>query len=315
MKQDIDQLFYSKILLFGEYSLIVGSMALSIPFHHFSGRLIRRPEWQIAESGKRSNFQLDKFAGYLENILQKNESNYSLDLLEFKEDISKGLVFQSNIPEGYGLGSSGALVAAIYSAYGRPGLTDFTDLKNLPDFKNFLAKMESYFHGKSSGLDPLISLLNKPLLLDESGEITIAGLPEWQGHRTGTLFLVDSGSKGETRPLVDRFLEDSKDPEFMNAFQSDYIPVVNRCINAYCSDNIEKLFAYHILLSEYQFRLFHQMIPQSIRKIWQQGLKTEKYSLKLCGSGGGGMILGLTKDFKQVKAEIKNLLLTEVHPV
>ena len=31
--------FYSKIMLFGEYSIICGSMALTIPYSHFKGSL------------------------------------------------------------------------------------------------------------------------------------------------------------------------------------------------------------------------------------------------------------------------------------
>lgn len=315
MKQDPDRLFYSKILLFGEYSLIVGSMALSIPFHHYSGRFIRKPDWQIAEGGKQSNFQLDKFATYLEKMLRERKGNYSLDLEKFREEISKGLIFQSNIPQEYGLGSSGALVAAVYSAYGKPEMTDFSEQYKLSGFRDFLARMESFFHGKSSGLDPLISFLNKPLQINESGKVAIANLPDWQEEEAGALFLVDSGRSGETQPLVDRFMENCKNENFMREIQSIYIPVVNACINAYRNNNIDNLHTNIILLSEYQLKNFNPMIPPSIKQIWQEGLKSGKFTLKLCGSGGGGMVLGLTKDFDSVRKELKNRNLTLVHSI
>jgi mevalonate kinase len=36
------------------------------------------------------------------------------DLAELKNDVETGMYFDSSIPQGYGVGSSGALVAAIY---------------------------------------------------------------------------------------------------------------------------------------------------------------------------------------------------------
>jgi mevalonate kinase len=35
-------------------------------------------------------------------------------LAELKNDVETGMYFDSSIPQGYGVGSSGALVAAIY---------------------------------------------------------------------------------------------------------------------------------------------------------------------------------------------------------
>jgi mevalonate kinase len=39
------------------------------------------------------------------------------------------------------------------------------------------------------------------------------------------------------------------------------------------------------------------MIPENIFNAWKRGLDTNAYYLKLCGSGGGGYILGFTKDY------------------
>src|SRR5690242_20746449 len=40
-----------------------------------------------------------------------------LDLAALENDLNKGLYFDSSIPQGFGVGSSGALVAAIYDQY------------------------------------------------------------------------------------------------------------------------------------------------------------------------------------------------------
>ena len=47
------------------------------------------------------------------------------------------------------------------------------------------------------------------------------------------------------------------------------------------------------------------MIPKLYHKIWEQGVNTGDYVLKLCGAGGGGVILGFTRDFKQAKKHFK----------
>jgi mevalonate kinase len=43
------------------------------------------------------------------------------------------------------------------------------------------------------------------------------------------------------------------------------------------------------------------MIPKGFENLWKQGHTEDLFSLKLCGSGGGGMILGFTKDFQAAK--------------
>jgi mevalonate kinase len=40
---------------------------------------------------------------------------------------------------------------------------------------------------------------------------------------------------------------------------------------------------------------FKPMIPEQFHAIWQKGIDTNDYYLKLCGSGGGGYILGFTR--------------------
>ena len=73
-----------------------------------------------------------------------------------------GLYFDSSIPQGYGVGSSGALVAAIYDKYASDKITVLENLTRdkLLKLKSIFSMMESFFHGKSSGLDPLNSYLS-----------------------------------------------------------------------------------------------------------------------------------------------------------
>jgi mevalonate kinase len=38
---------------------------------------------------------------------------------------------------------------------------------------------------------------------------------------------------------------------------------------------------------------------------WEKGLKSKKYFLKLCGSGGGGYLLGFANDFEYFNNQVK----------
>ena len=53
------------------------------------------------------------------------------------------------------------------------------------------------------------------------------------------------------------------------------------------------------------------MIPSDFIEIWKKGIETNAYFLKLCGSGGGGYILGFTQDFNKT-AKILNRYKLEV---
>ena len=50
---------------------------------------------------------------------------------------------------------------------------------------------------------------------------------------------------------------------------------------------------------------FKPMIPKEYRELWRKGIETNTYYLKLCGSGGGGYILGFTKNFEKTKKMLK----------
>ena len=103
-------LFFAKILLFGEYGIIKDSKGLSIPYNFFNGAL-KFSKGETKDS-KKSNKILLKFHKYLSKI-----HDLDLDLSKFEKDLQQGIYFDSSIPQGYGVGSSGAIVAAVYDKY------------------------------------------------------------------------------------------------------------------------------------------------------------------------------------------------------
>ena len=58
---------------------------------------------------------------------------------------------------------------------------------------------------------------------------------------------------------------------------------------------------------------FKPMIPSAFHKVWEQGIQTNDYYLKLCGSGGGGYILGFTEDYEKAKESLKDYKLELVY--
>ncbi|MFN4199549.1 MAG: mevalonate kinase, partial [Flavobacterium sp.] len=119
-------LFYSKILLFGEYGIIKDSKGLSIPYNFYNGAL--KIDEQLTEMAQKSNQSLRNFYYYLQRLQQEQPELVSFDNDRLKQDIDVGMYFDSSIPQGYGVGSSGALVAAIYDKY---ALNKITVLENL----------------------------------------------------------------------------------------------------------------------------------------------------------------------------------------
>ena len=150
-----NEVFYGKILLFGEYGVIFNSMALTIPYTHFKGELsfISKYKYTDFEWAQESNQALKEYALHLVELKKNQGTPCLLDLGKLQRDIEKGMYFESPIPQGYGIGSSGALVAAIYSKYAEEKIKSDRRLssKSVLRLKEIFSKMEAYYHGKSSG--------------------------------------------------------------------------------------------------------------------------------------------------------------------
>ncbi len=298
-------LFYSKILLFGEYGIIKDSKGLSIPYNFFKGAL--KTDNGLAEEAQKSNRKLKDFAGYLEQLHQNEPELVSFDLERFNADIDQGMYFDSSIPQGYGIGSSGALVAAIYDKYANKRITVLENLTRdkLLTLKKIFGRMESYFHGKSSGLDPLNSYLSLPILINSQDNIESTSIPSQNREGKGAVFLLDSGSTGETAPMVQIFMEKMKNEGFRNVIKDEFIKHTDACVEDFISGNVKSLFSNLKQLSHVVLDHFKPMIPKEFHKLWKLGIETNDYYLKLCGSGGGGYILGFTQNLEQAKKTLQ----------
>ena len=263
----------SKILLFGEYLILDQAQALAIPFSQLSGA------WQKSKHVS-SDYKADLIR--LLDFLEHKGMHAFLDLAAFRTELDQGLSFDSNIPLGYGAGSSGALIAAVYDAFLKPN----GQVKELELIRERLASMESFFHGKSSGLDPLVSFLKKPVWVDEVGKIHDCTIPKQDVH----IYLLDSGISRSTAPLVEIYKRKKADQAFNQLLHSQLIPHSNALVQGVLK-NTSDFWSTLVEYSRLQYETFEEMVLPSFKSSWLEGLQTEEYVMKLCGAGGGGFYL------------------------
>jgi len=299
-----DGIFYAKILLFGEYSIMCDSMALTVPYTHFRGELsfINEDKYTDLKFAEDSNKSLAEFLAYLERKKLHNELFANLDLERLKLDIEQGMYFESSIPQGFGVGSSGALVAAIYEKYATDRIkqNDHLTRDEFNKLKTIFAQMESFFHGVSSGMDPLNSYVRNPLLIKPDHHIESVGIPR-EFSKDGGIFLINTGKPGKTGPLVSLFFDQCKQENFKKLIIEEMIPFTNSSIEAIVKGDFKTFFKNLKSLSKFLFMHLKPMIPVAFLDIWQTGIDTGTYYLKLCGSGGGGFLLGFAEDLNKAQ--------------
>ncbi len=295
----------AKLLLFGEHTVNLGSKALAMPLNYFSG------EWLFGDGAEEENLAdlqelLPDFADYISQLQKgKKKEERIIDHLEFKQEVSEGLFFFSDIPIGYGVGSSGALVAAVLDRFGLKHKDDFT----LPELRTQLAEMEAFFHGKSSGTDPLVCFTNKALLLAQE-KIEVVKL---HMHGAFTMFLIDTKIQRQATPFIEYFMNQSKDSGFRKLIDDVLIPYTDWAIYSMVNKKWKDIESAFYEISNFQFRHLPGLIPEGFQELWEDGLNSNYFKIKLCGAGGGGFLLGFTEDFPRFEKSYPDLRIIPVN--
>lgn len=271
MKKNDFSFFPSKLLLFGEYTVIHGGEALAIPIQNFKGRL------KMLDTFDEHNIApFIQYLGALPNITLDQDLIEALDL--------DRLIFESDIPTGYGVGSSGALTAAVYDAF-------VLDKQKDPQLlREDLATMEGFFHGTSSGSDPLISYLKKNILF-KKGSYDILGSEENIRESIRHFYLVDTLQSRKTEPLVALFNQKLEFSNFEKVCMEPLLQYNKEAITGFLDYNIPYLSNAISEISLLQYRFFEEMIPMPFMEVWENLLDEEGMTMKLCGAGGGGFLL------------------------
>jgi mevalonate kinase len=258
----------AKLILFGEYTVLFGGDVLAIPLEKYSC------EWQEG-----SSFEHEALGNHIAKVVD-NYPFLHFDIYHWTEFIGNHYLY-STIPLGYGLGSSGAVTAAIFEHFF--SIKDFQN--DLFLLKTFLGELESYFHGKSSGVDPLVSLLKTPILIKEN-HVEMVVLNEEYNQEFD---LYDSGiarnNKGIIAKVVSQYQEDVA---YRNKL--DQLCELNNAVIAkYIMGDFLESRAIVQEISAIQLELFDEdLIPSAIRKIWESSMQNKEGFFKLCGGGGGG---------------------------
>lgn len=265
----------AKILLLGEYTVLNGSRALAIPAAQWSGKL-------DVVAGSR-----DPHLAALADYLDKQEVFTGQQRSAFREAIEEGLRFSSDIPQGYGVGSSGALCAAIFDHFFRDNKKD----DEIAVLRAALATVEGFFHGTSSGVDPLVSLTHSAILHELGQYHVLRALHMPAGLR---IWLIDSGTPRITGDLVQRYRSWTTDERFVMHCLRPLTQSTDHAIAFFIENETSALFDHLKVISALQYTNFRPMIPSSILPVWKSLLDHPDIAIKLCGAGGGGFFLAFS---------------------
>ncbi|HRP90572.1 MAG TPA: hypothetical protein PKX92_11105 [Edaphocola sp.] len=307
--------FNSKVLLFGEYSILYDSMALVMPLDRFSGELTFDISDEDRPAALRSNEYLKKFCAFVSGHM---DEHFVLEVKRFEQELDNGLFFKSNIPIGYGLGSSGALVAAIFLRYLKKAKDVKDELKQITfdtskKLKASLAQMESHFHGSSSGIDPLSIVLNQPVLIKGKEDISPVQIPEQKEDGKNVIFLVDTCSPRNTANMMAEFKRLCSDADFKRKVDNEMVTFTNNSINSFLNNNTADFYKNLDKLVHFQLDEMKYFIPAPFQKTVANGLDKGSYFLKVCGAGGGGFMLGFTEDWQTTSEQLKDLMIEPIY--
>lgn len=244
----------------------MGGSALAIPYTRYYG------QWDTPHSA-----QYPWWTSFVDYIIALEESYLSRDTLTYIRDYG---YFGCNIPMGYGLGSSGSFAAAVYELACVEPSTDYIMVQSR------LGLIESFFHGRSSGYDPLISLLNQGVC--KSDNTIQVWRPQWpQGLHC---YLVDSGTTRSGKGMIAKFGQlEQRYPARCREIRHLNDRIIREVTRDAC--RIDDVFGMIKQLSALQLRYMDDMIVPELRQLWEQSLQDVNIALKICGAGGGGNYL------------------------
>src|SRR5690606_27019963 len=127
------------------------------------------------------------------------------------------------------------------------------------------------------------------------------------------MFLLDSGMVGETAPMASIFMENPKEHGFRRMLKNQFIKYTDACVENFLKGDVKSLFSNTKKLSKVVLENFKPMIPEHFHELWKRGIETNDYYLKLCGSGGGGYILGFTQDLEKAQNSLSGHKLEVVY--
>lgn len=275
-----------KIILVGEHAVTFGQPAIAMPFS--SGKVTvtieEMPELAV------STMISDVFEG---EIADAPEHLHAL-ISRFEEEnhIESPVMIKidAQLPPSRGLGSSAAVAVAFTRAafdFMNQPLSDETLIEHV-NWAEMIA------HGKPSGIDAQTIVSNKPTWFQEGVFTPLKTL-----NVAGYMVVLDTGIKGNTKEAVSDVHELVKNNQENMAFIERIGRLVHKANQAINTHNFESLAE---IFNECQTYLSTLTVSHpKIDRLLQVAKQAGAVAGKLTGSGRGGSVITLVKDYATAK--------------
>src|SRR5699024_10127281 len=150
-------------------------------------------------------------------------------------------------------------------------LKELTFLK-LKELKKSLGNLESYFHGVSSGLDPLSIILNEPILYRSTQDIATTKLPPPSTEKDNVIFLLDSKYPRTTARMMRLFNNLHSKKAFKEKFNQHVKENNNEAILNFLENDTDSFYHSMYNLSDFQLKYMKDFFPEPLQKEVAAGL-------------------------------------------
>ncbi|MBN2423299.1 mevalonate kinase [Candidatus Woesearchaeota archaeon] len=278
----------SKIILFGEHSVVYGKPAIAIPLKSLF------TEVRI-ENSENIEINSDYELNINEQNNLKNIINLILNYLDIKnKNISVNI--NSNIPVASGMGSSASLSVALAKS-----VSDYFHKELSPEEISMTAyKCEKIFHGMPSGIDNTVIAYEKPVYFvkGKKTETVKIGKPF-------TLLIADTGIVSSTKEIVlDVKKEYEKNKGLYEKYFNGMADIAEQARIAIKEGNIKLIGK--LMTENHRVLQKIKVSSSELDNLVETALTNGASGAKLVGAGRGGNIAVLAENNKN---KIRNELL------
>jgi mevalonate kinase len=143
-------------------------------------------------------------------------------------------------------------------------------------------------------------------LYNNAKDVVPVDLPAEKAESEHVLFLLNTEIARNTGALVKRFKDSCENPTFKQVMEENLVAGNNACIESFLNADYDNLYRNLQLVCNFQFEHMNYLIPENLQGIMKNGLDSGDYFMKICGSGGGGFMLGFTADWEKTKAQLSD---------